>query len=450
MSKLENLEAVAAELVRNAGNAGADACDVVVARNDSLSISVRDNQTENSNRSEQDLISIRVFCGKRIASVTANSKTDPANLAERAVAMAKVSPEDPFQGLAEKDQLFDTSQLAEVNASLELLDPTEPTTEKLEKDALACEAAGLNVAGVTKSMGAGASWSRSGFVLATSSGFVGSFERSGFSLSASMVAGEGTSMERDYDFDSAIHQNDLKSAEEIGTSAGDRVIKRIGPRQVKSGSYSVVCDPRISSGILGTLMGAVNGSSIARKTSFLRDQMGKQITSAGVNIIDDPLMKRRMGSKVFDGEGIATEKLQFVEDGVLQQWVLDGATARELSLSTNGRASRGETGIRPSTTNCYMENGTRSSQELISDIKEGLYLTETIGHGINMVTGDYSKGATGFWIVDGEIAFPVAEITVAGNLKDMFLNMTPANDLEFRYGTNAPTLLIDGMTIGGN
>ena len=450
MSKLNNLENDAADLVGKAHKAGADACDVVVAKSDSLSISVRDGKTENSNRSENDLISIRVFSGKKVASVTANSKTDPSKLAERAVAMAKVSPEDPYQGLVDRDQLFDTSKLAAMNSDLDLFDPTHVDPDRLEKDALECEAAGLGVEGVTKSMGAGASWSSSGFVLATSSDFVGSFERSGFSLSASMVAGEGTGMERDYDFDSAIHQSDLKSAEEIGQSAGEKVVKRVGPRQVKSGSYPVVCDRRISTGILGTLMGAVNGSSIARKTSFLRDEMGKQITSSGINIIDDPLMKRRMGSKLFDGEGIRTEKLSFVENGVLQQWVLDSATARELNLATNGRAARGETGIRPSTTNCYMEAGSVSFKDMISGIKEGLYLTETIGHGINMVTGDYSKGAAGFWIVDGEIAFPVAEITVAGNLKDMFLNMTPANDLEFRYGTNAPTLLIDGMTIGGN
>ncbi len=450
MSKLDHLEADASELVRKAQNAGADACDVVVARSDSLSISVRDGQTENSNRSEQDLISIRVFCGKKVASVTANSKTDPDKLAERAVAMAKVSPEDTFQGLAEKDKLFDTSELASINASLELFDQTEPDAAKLEQDALACEAAGLSIEGVTKSMGASAGWSRTGFVLATSTDFVGSFERSGFSISSAMVAGEGTGMERDYDFDSAIHQSDLKPAEEIGKSAGEKVVKRVGPRQVKSGSYPVVCDPRISSGILGTLMGAVNASSIARKTSFLRDQMGKAVTAKGINIIDDPRMKRRMGSKVFDGEGIETEKLVFVDDGILQQWVLDSATARELDLKTNGRAARGETGVRPSTTNCYMENGSQSVQEMISGIREGLYLTETIGHGINMVSGDYSKGAAGFWIVDGEIAFPVAEITVAGNLKDMFLNMAPADDLAFRYGTNAPTLLIDGMTIGGN
>ncbi len=450
MNKLETLEADAAELVKKARNAGADACDVVVAKSASHSVSVRDGHTENSNRSENDQISIRVFCGKQVASVTANSKTDPDKLAERAVAMAKVSPEDPYQGLASKDDLYDTGKFDDIYNSLELIDATEPDTSRLEQNALDCEAAGLSVANVSKSMGAGASWSRSGFVLATSTGFIGSFERSGFSISASMVAGEGTGMERDYDFDSAIHQSDLKSPEEIGRSAGEKVVKRVGPRQVKSGAYPVVFDPRISSGIVGTLMGAINGSSIARKTSFLRECMNEQVTAKGVNVVDDPLMKRRMGSKIFDGEGIATEKLQFVEDGVLQQWVLDGATARELGLESNGRAARGGTGTHPSTTNCYLENGTQSPEEIIADIKEGLYLTETIGHGINMVTGDYSKGAAGYWIIDGEIAFPVAEITVAGNLKEMFLNMTPANDLEFRYGTNAPTLLIDGMTIGGN
>ncbi|MGI9350567.1 MAG: TldD/PmbA family protein [Rhizobiaceae bacterium] len=449
MDELKSLEADALNLVQLAKQAGADACDVVVASGSSLSIGVRDGVVENNNRSEGNSISLRAFCGKKVASVNSNTRNNLEQLAERVVAMAKVSPEDPYQGLADKSLLFAGEKAQEKIRKLELFDPFTPSTDDLEKLALECEHSGLAVDGVAKSMGAGAGWSTSGFVLATSDGFVGSYNRSGFSVSASLVAGEGTGMERDYDYDSAVHFSDMKSAADVGKSAGERVVKRLNPRQVKSGTYPIVFDPRISAGILGTLASAVNGAAVARKTSFLKDRMGQQITRSGIRIVDDPHMVRRGGSRIFDGEGIGTEKMDLVLDGILQTWLLDSATARELNLDTNARASRGGSGTSPSTTNCYMEPGDQSPDGVIGCITEGLYLTETIGHGINMITGDYSKGAAGFWIENGEIKFPVAEITVAGNLSDMFMNMTPANDLEFKYGTNAPTLLIEGMTIGG-
>jgi PmbA protein len=449
MIDLPSLEANAARLVDFARKAGADSCDVVVASGESLAVSVREGNVENSNRSEADALHLRVFCGNRVASVSANQGNDPEALAERAVAMARVSPEDPYQGLADKGRLFDPKHLAEQNAKLDLLDETAPDASLLEEQALAAEEAGLAVTGITKSMGSGMGYSRSGFVLATSHGFVGSVERSGFSLSSSLVAGEGTTMERDYEYDSKTHLADLKSATEIGTAAGERTVRRLNPSQVPSGAFPIVMDPRISAGVLGTLCGAINASSVARKTSFLRDRMGKQVAAGKIRIIDDPLMVRKPGSKLFDGEGVTCQKLVMVEDGILQDWFLDCATARELDLETNGRASRSGSGTSPSTTNCYMEPGTKTPEEMISQISQGLYLTETIGHGINMVTGDYSKGASGYWIENGEIAFPVAEITVAGNLADMFMNMTPASDLDFKYSTNAPTLLVEGMTIGG-
>ena len=226
-------------------------------------------------------------------------------------------------------------------------------------------------------------------------------------------------------------------------------MRRLNARQVETAGVPVVFDKRVSAGILACLMGAINGSSIARKTSFLRDEMGKSITGDNITIVDDPLIKRGAASRPFDGEGMACDAMNFVENGILQEWVLDGATARELNLKSNGRSARSGSGTSPSSTNCYMQAGKDSAEAMISDIKSGLYLTETIGHGINMVSGDYSKGASGFWIENGEITYPVAEITIAGNLKDMFLNMVPADDLEFKYATNAPTLRIDGMTVGG-
>ncbi len=450
MVDLTALQANANELVSHARKAGADACDVVVASGESLSVGVRDGKIENSKRAENNSVSVRVFCGKKIASITSNTAADPKMLAERAVAMAKVSPEDPNQGLADAQNLYKIDALNETITTLDLLDQSQPDAGAMEHAALEAEAAGLEESGVTKSMGAGAGWTRSGFVLATSHGFTGSYERSGFSVQASMIAGEGTGMERDYDYDSAIHQSDLEAASAIGKSAGERAVKRLNPRQVKSGAYPIVCDPRISAGILGSLAGAINGAAVVRKTSFLRDMLGQLVTNPNITIVDDPHMVRRAGSKPFDGEGVATEKQVLVENGILKTWLLDSAAARELNMTTNGCAGRGGSGTSPTTSNCFMQPGDQSPEEMIANIEEGLYLTETIGHGTNMVTGDYSKGAAGFWIKNGEITHPVAEITVAGNLKDMFLNMTPANDLKFKYGTNSPTLLIEGMTVGGN
>lgn len=449
MNELKSLEENAEKLVQLAIKAGADACDCVVASGQSISVGVRDGSVENSNRSESDSLSLRVFCGKKIASINSNTTNDLEKLAERAVAMAKVSPEDEFQGLADEALLFSKEDMAPLVEKLDLFDINEPDIAWMEKSALEAEQAGMDVKGVSKSMGAGMGWGSSGFVLATSHGFSGSYQRSSTSVSASFVAGDGTAMERDYDYDSRVHMSDLKSPEEIGISAGERVVKRLNPRQVKSGSYPIVFDRRVSAGIASTLASAVNGSSVARKTSFLRDKMNEQVATAGINIIDDPHMVRKSGSRVFDGEGTGSGKLSIVENGELKTWLLDSATARELGLSPNGRAGRGGTGTSPSTSNLYMEAASTSFADMISSIDNGFYVTETIGHGINMVTGDYSKGAAGYWIENGEIAYPVAEITIAGNLADMFLNMHPADDLEFKYGTNAPTLLIEGMTLGG-
>ena len=449
MADLQLLEKEALNLVTLAKKAGADHCDVVVASSESLSIGVRDGKTENSERSESDARYLRVFCGKKVASVAANQADNLEVLAERAVAMARVSPEDAFQGLADPDRLYDSDVIEQNIAALDLCDTHHPTSLELEQMALEAEAAGSEVAGVQKSMGAGAGWSSSGFVLATSDGFSGSYRRSGFSNSAAMVAGEGTGMERDYDYDSAIHLEDLKHPAEIGRSAGERAAKRLGPRQVNSGSFPVVFDPRVSTALLGAFVGAINGASVARKTSFLREQMNKTVANKSITIVDDPLIARQSGSRLFDGEGVSAEKLTLVQNGVLREWLLDSATARELALETNGRAARGGSGTNPSTTNCYMMNGEETAGAIIGSIKQGLYLNETIGHGINMVTGDYSKGASGFWIENGEVTYPVAEITIAGNLTEMFCSMTPASDLEFKYGINAPTLLVEGMAIGG-
>ena len=441
--QLNSLEDRAAQIVEMAINSGADQCDCVVARSQSLGISVLEGKLENADRAESDDFSLRVFCGNRTASVSANQADDLTELCQRAVAMAKASPENPHAMLAPKDRLADKYP------DLNLFDATEPDVEKMTRDAMACEAAGMDVEGVDKSMGANSGWGMTGFVLATSNGFSGSYSLSRFSCSTAMIAGEGTSMERDYDYDTAAHLEDLDAPEKIGKSAGKRVIKRLNPRQVKSGSFPVIFDRRQSTGILGTLAGAINGASIARKTSFLREQMNQLICRKDINIICDPLIKRGLGSRPVDGEGIATSRIDFVQNGRLKHWVLDCATADELGLKSNARAVRAGSGTMPSTTNLYMENGDISLEDMIKSIGSGLYLGETIGHGINMVNGDYSKGAGGFWIENGEIAFPVSEITIAGNLAGIFKSMTPANDLEFKGATNAPSLLVEGMAIGG-
>src|SRR5690606_6873154 len=334
---------------------------------------------------------------------------------------------------------------------LDIEDKT-PSLSAEELAALAAEAeeAALAAKGVTNSGGASAGTGRSTATLVTSAGFAGTYAGTSSSFSCSVLAGEGTAMERDYDYSSMRHKADLEKPANIGRRAGEKAVKRLNPRKVNSQAVPVVYDPRVSGGLIGHFAGAISGSAIARGTSFLKKAMGQRIFPESISIVDDPHMKRGLRSKPFDGEGVANRRMTLVENGVLTTWLLDTATARQLGLQSTGHAARGTGGPpSPSTTNLYMEAGCLTVKELIADIRSGLYITELIGMGVNGVTGDYSRGASGFWIENGEIAYPVSEITVAGNLKDMFLNMTPADDLEFRYGTNAPTIRVEGMTIAG-
>jgi PmbA protein len=433
-----------AALVEAAKKAGADAADAVAVRGRSTSVSVRLGKVEGTESSESEDVSLRVFVGQRVASVSATAASDPAVLAERAVAMAKVSPEDPYQGLA------DAALLAKAIRDLDLMDDTTVSAERLKADALAAEEAALAVAGVTNSGGSGASAGMGGLVLATSHGFVGQYAGTRFSISTSVIAGEGTGMERDYDFSSRLHFADLDSPETIGRNAGERAVRRLNPRKANTGPVNVVFDPRVARGIAGHLAGAINGASVARKTSFLRDMMGKQVAAAGITVIDEPLRVRGPASRPFDGEGIEGDKLVMVDKGVLNHWFLSVSAAKELGLKTNGRGVRSGSSVTPSSTNLSIEPGDRAPEDLIRSLKSGFYVTEVFGQGVNMVTGEYSRGASGFWIENGELAYPVSEVTIASNLKDMFLNMTPANDLDRNFGTAAPTLLIEGMTLAGS
>lgn len=434
----------AEELVALALKAGADSADAVVVRSRSTSVSVRLGKVEQTDASEGDDFSLRVFIGKKVASVSANPGFDLKVLAERAVAMAKVSPEDPYAGLA------DASDLARSMVDLDLFDPTEVSSDMLREAALAMEASALGVEGVSNSAGAGASAGMGGMVLVTSHGFSGSYMASRFSRSVGVIAGEGTGMERDHDFDSRLYFAELDAPEAIGRRAGERVVRRVNPRQVPTGKgVTVVFDPRVARGFVGHIAGAINGASVARKTSFLRDRMGEQVLKAGLNITDDPLKVRGSASRPFDGEGVRGEKLTMIEDGVLKHWFLSSSAARELGLHTNGRGARGGTAVSPTSTNLALEPGTISAEDLIRQVGNGFYVTELIGQGVDMITGEYSRGATGFWIENGELTYPVSEVTIASNLKDMFMRVTPASDIDRKFGVAAPTIAIEGMTLAG-
>lgn len=436
------LDRVAA-LVEAARRAGADAADAVVLRSRSRSVAVRLGKVEGTESAESDDMSLRVFVGRRVASVSATAASDPRDLASRAVAMARVSPEDPFQGLAEPERL------AREFADLDLVDMTEISAERLKEDALAAEEAALSVPGVTNSSGAGASAGSGGLVLATSHGFVGQYAATRFSRSVSVLAGEGTAMERDYDFSSRLHYGDLDSPEKIGRTAGERAVRRLGARKVKTGIFPVIYDPRVARGIAGHIAAAINGAAVARKTSFLRDRMGRQVAAASVTVTDNPQIRRGQASRPFDGEGVAGAPLVPVERGVLTSWLLSSSVARELGLETNGRGVRAASSVNPASTNFAIEPGEDTPQALIAGIRSGFYVTEVFGQGVNLVTGEYSRGAAGFWIENGECAYPVSEVTIASNLKDMFMRMTPASDLDRNFGTAAPTLLVEGMTVAG-
>ena len=433
-------------LIRAARAAGADAADALIVGSVSASVSYRLGKLEDVERSESSDLGLRVFVGERVAFVSSTDLSARAldELPERAVAMAKLAPEDKYAGLAPADRL------ARSFPALDIEDALEPSPDLLIERARAVEGAAMAVPGITNSEGGGASFGRSAIALATSEGFFGSYAGTSHSVGVAVLAGDGTAMERDYESASARHTGDLESAEEVGRRAGHRTISRLNPRKVKTQDVSVVYDPRVSAGLIGHFAGAISGASIARGVSFLKDRMGQQIFAPGINIIDDPHRLRGMRSKPFDGEGVRNKRTALVERGVLQSWILDCASAKQLGLATTGHAARGTGGPpSPSTTNLYMEPGVIAPDMIIDGIKQGFYVTELMGMGVNSVTGDYSRGASGFWIENSEIAYPVAEVTVAGNLKDMFLHMTPANDLVFRYGTNAPTLLIEGMTVAG-
>ena len=443
----EHAQSQVADLVAAARRAGADAGDAVYIGDASTQVQIRLGALEDVQRSEGEEIGLRVFVGKRSASVSSSDLSAPAlaALVERAVAMAREAPEDKWAGLAPEDRLL-RGEPATVDGD----DGADPSPQALRERATEAEAAARAIDGVTNSEGAGASAGRSVIALATSHGFARGYSTSGYGNSASVIAGSGGGMQRDYAYHSARHWSDLEPAATIGQRAGERAVARLDPGKLASGPMPVLFDPRVGSSMLGHLIGAITGSAIARRTSFLLEKLGERVFAAGITVRDDPLRPRGLRSRPFDGEGLPTAAIDVISDGVLTGWLMDSASARQLGLQPTGHAVRG-TGGPPGAgaTNLFLQPGTASPDALMSDVKLGVYVTELIGQGVNGVTGDYSRGASGFAIRDGKLAEPVSEITIASNLKEMFLNLTPANDLVFRRAIDVPTLRIDGMTIAG-
>lgn len=437
----------AARLLAAAKRLGADMADVVLMEATDVSVSCRLGQQEELERSESVAMGLRVWVGRKIAVASASdlSPGGMKELAERAVSMARVATDDPYSGLAPE------AVWATEIPDLDLYDDYAPGAEELFVMAQAAEDAARGVKGITNSEGADAYFGTHCVTLAHSGGWSGSYLGSDVSISVSVIAGEGEEMERDYDYAAASHFSDLPVPESVGIRAAERTLKRLHPKKLETSQMPVVYDPRVGKGLIGAFAGAVNGASVARETTYLKGKLGEALFAPGIRIMDDPLIRRGRGSHPFDGEGVRVEKRALVEDGRLLMWLLDLRSAAQLGMTTTGHASRGlASPPSPSSSNLYMENGSVSPQELMRDIKRGLYVTEAFGGGVNNVTGDYSQGASGFLIENGEITSPVAEITVAGKMLEAYKNLIPANDLVFKYATNVPTIRIDGLTVAGN
>ena len=435
-----------ADLVSDATRRGADAADAVLIRSTSISHSQRLGEIEQLERQESFDLGLRVFRGRKqaIVSSTDFSKNVLDELVGRALGMAAAVPDDPWAGLADPDQLV--TEIPDLN----MVDPDEPAGQTLVEMARACEDAACAVEGVTNSEGAQARWSNTGICLAASNGFAEDYGRTNTGISVSVIAGEGAGMESEYDFAHTVHIADLEDPATVGKRAGEKAVARLGARRMPTTQVPVVYDPRVAGSLLGHLTGAITGPAIARGTSFLKEKLGERIFAPDIEIVDDPHRHRGLRSKPFDAEGIANTKQSIVKDGVLTSWLLDLASGRQLGLETTGHAGRGTSGPpSPGPSNLYMTPGDQSPAELIADIGSGLYITSLMGMGVNGVTGDYSRGASGFWIEDGEIGFPVTELTIAGNLNQMFAEMRRADDLNFHFSTNSPTVRIDGMTVAG-
>ncbi len=433
-------------LLATARRSGADAADAVLVEGQGLSATQRLGKPEAVERSEGCDFGLRVLVGQRqsIVSTTDIAKDAMPELVNRVIAMAKAAPDDPYAGLAE------ASEIATSWPDIDMFDATEPSVGRLVERAAAAEDAALAVTGITNSEGGEASWSTHCMTLVTSNGFAASYKRSSFSVSAAVLAGEGQDMERDYAWSHTVHETDLEDPATVGREAAERAVRRLNPRRPASAAVPVVFDPRVSGSLVGHLASALNGTLIARGTSFLKDRLDTQVFARGIDIRDAPHRSRGLKSKPFDAEGLATRPKAIVKDGYIRSWFLDLGTARQLELQSTSHASRSAGGMpAPAPGNLFLAAGSVSPDELMADIVNGLYITELMGMSVSMVTGDYSRGCGGFWIENGRISYPVSDVTIAGNLTNMFLNLVPASNLEFKYGIDAPTVRVDGMTVAG-
>ena len=438
------------DLIARARRAGADAADAVLVDGVSLSVAWRLGALERLERAEGGDIGLRVLLGSRQAMVSSADRSPAAldDLVERAVTIARTVPEDPYCGLA------DPSQIVANPPAIDCRDPHEPSAETLTEMVRAAEDAARAVPGVTNSEGAEAGWSLTTVIQAASNGFSHAYDRTGASLAVSVIAGGdgqgGAGMERDYDYTAAVFREDLRDPAEVGRVAGDRAVRRLDSRRPRTLKAPVVFDPRVARTLVGHLLGAINGASIARGTSFLKDAMDTEVFAPGITITDDPHRPRGLRSRPCDGEGLATRPMNLIDAGRLTTWLLDLRSARQLGLTSTGHSTRGTASPpSPGASNVYLRPGSLTPAALMADITEGLYVTELAGQGVNMITGDYSRGAAGFWIENGDLTYPVSECTIAGTLPEMFRALTAADDLVLRYGTDSPTLRVDGMTIAG-
>mgnify|MGYP006087454239 FL=1 len=424
-------------LLDTAKKLGAESAAVMGGENTSINVAARLGKLENIERNESKSIGLQIIDNKRKVNLSSTNFNKDAliELVESAMSMIKSIPEDEFCGLADKEMLY------KGNLDLDLVDNYIPENDLLLESSIEAEDSALSINGVTNSEGASSSYSKNKIFLATSDGFYNYKEKTNYSSSISVIAGKGTKMERDYEYQSKIHNKDLDAPKTIGEIAANRAVSRLNPKKVKSNSVPIIFDPRVSGSLLSLFTGGISGQAVARGTSFLKDKMEKNIFKKDIQIIDDPHVLRGPGSRTFDGEGVESKKIKLVENGVLKSWLLSSQSARQLNLKTTGHSS----GV----SNLYMEPGDKTNTELLSSIKEGFYVTEMMGMSFNQVTGDYSRGATGFWIEKGQKTYPVSEVTIAGNIIDMYNMLTPASDLKLITGMDAPTILIEKMMVAG-
>ena len=444
---MTDLTTLCSQLLDLSRKAGADQVSASAASTEGLEASVRDGKVEDIGRSETLDIGVRVIVGQRQATVSASSSKESAlaEMAERAVAMAREAPDDPYCGLP------DGIDASTDYPDLDLCDPTAAEADRLRDDAMTIDEAARAVEGVAKSEGSTTSWRRSEIALVMSNGFSATRKGSFWNASCSAIAGEGPGMERDYAYGVARWRDELRDLDGVGREAGERAVRRLDPRKAPTRNVPLVFDQRLASSVIGHFLGAVNGFSVARGSTYLGDMLGKRVFANGITITDDPLLRRGLGSRPFDGEGLATTKRELVVDGVLDTWLLDCATARQLEMKSTASASFGVgSPPRPSPSNVTLSTGTRTPEEMIAGIEDGFFVTEMMGASINSTTGDYSRGASGYWIENGELAYPVTEATVAGNLVEMFAALEPSTDLPVDRALRVPTLLIDGCSVAGN